>query len=48
LKGFNRISGVNDLKMQIKQQISESEIRKTWSQDLEKFKKIRAKYLIYP
>ena len=48
LKGFNRISGINDLKIQIKQQIPESEIRKTWSQDLEKFKKIRAKYLIYP
>tara|TARA_Y100000385_G_scaffold157571_1_gene163386 strand:- start:13405 stop:14586 length:1182 start_codon:yes stop_codon:yes gene_type:complete len=48
LKGFNRISGINDLKIQIKQQIPESEIRKTWSQDLEKFRKIRAKYLIYP
>ena len=48
LKGFNRISGINDLKIQIEQEIPESEIRKTWSQDLEKFKKIRAKYLIYP
>ena len=48
LKGFNRISGVNDLKIQIKQEIPESEIRKTWSQDLKKFKNIRAKYLIYP
>ena len=48
LKGFNRISGVNELKIQIKQEIPESEIRKTWSQDLKKFKNIRAKYLIYP
>lgn len=48
LKGFNRISGINDLKVQIEQEIPESEIRKTWGQDLEKFKKIRAKYLIYP
>ncbi|MAW15959.1 MAG: hypothetical protein CMC25_06110, partial [Flavobacteriaceae bacterium] len=48
LKGFNRISGINDLKIQIEQEIPESEIRKTWNQDLEKFKKIRAKYLIYP
>ena len=48
LKGFNRISGIKDLKIQIEQEIPESEIRKTWSQDLEKFKKIRAKYLIYP
>tara|TARA_B100000989_G_scaffold290378_1_gene263469 strand:+ start:2776 stop:3957 length:1182 start_codon:yes stop_codon:yes gene_type:complete len=48
LKGFNRISGINNLKIQIEQEIPESEIRKTWDQDLKKFKKIRAKYLIYP
>lgn len=48
LKGFDRISGDRNLKTQIEQQIPESEIRKTWKQDLEKFKKIRAKYLIYP
>ena len=48
LKGFNKISGINDLKIQIEQEIPESEIRKTWDQDLEKFKKIRVKYLIYP
>ena len=48
LKGFNRISGTNNLKIQIEQEIPESEIRKTWDQDLKKFKKIREKYLIYP
>ena len=47
-KGFNLISGIKDLKIQIEQGIPESEIRKTWNQDLKKFKRIRSKYLIYP
>ena len=48
LKGFERISGVSSLREKIMQGASEAEIRKTWTEDLENFKKIRAKYLIYP
>ena len=47
-KGFNRISGVSSLRKQIQQGVPLSEIRKTWEEDLSKFKKIRMKYLIYP
>ena len=42
------ISGVSSLREKIMQGASEAEIRKTWTEDLENFKKIRAKYLIYP
>jgi len=28
--------------------MNEQQIRKTWEKDLEKFKKTRKKYLIYP
>lgn len=48
LKGFDRISGVENLRKQITKGISELEIRKSWKNDLQEFKKIRAKYLIYP
>ncbi len=36
------------LKEQIIQGMSEEAIRATWSKDIEAFKKVRAKYLIYP
>ncbi|MDO4781810.1 MAG: DUF1343 domain-containing protein [Capnocytophaga felis] len=44
---FNRIAGNATLKQQIIEQKSDDEIRKTWKPELEKFKKIREKYLIY-
>lgn len=47
-QGFERISGVSILRKQIEQGISEIEIRKSWKNNLLDFKKIRAKYLIYP
>ncbi len=46
-KFFNKLAGNDLLMQQIKEGKSESEIRKSWSKDLESFKKIRSKYLLY-
>jgi uncharacterized protein YbbC (DUF1343 family) len=47
-KGFYRIAGNKKLQKQLAQGMNEQQIRKTWEKDLEKFKKTRKKYLIYP
>lgn len=51
-KFFNRffpyLAGNDKLKKQIEQGISEAEIRQSWQKDLENFKMIRQKYLLYP
>ena len=47
LKGFNQIAGNDKLKQQLLLYTSENEIRKSWESELELFKKIRKKYLIY-
>lgn len=44
---FDKLAGNTSLKQQIISGKSDDEIRKTWQTDLEKFKKTRAKYLIY-
>lgn len=44
---FDKLSGSRELKAQIKQNQSETFIKNSWSKDLEEFKKIREKYLIY-
>lgn len=44
---FNKLAGNDILKKQIIEGKSEEEIRKSWQNDIEKFKKIRSKYLIY-
>ena len=44
---FDKLSGSSNLKKQIIEGLSESEIRDSWNNDLEKFKKIREKYLLY-
>jgi uncharacterized protein YbbC (DUF1343 family) len=44
---FNYHVGNKELQMQIKENVSEAEIRKSWEADLEKFKLIRKKYLMY-
>lgn len=44
---FNKLAGTDRLKAQIEAGASETEIRKSWSEDLAIFKKVRAKYLIY-
>lgn len=44
---FYNISGTNKLKEQILQGKSAEEIRESWQPELEKFKEIRKKYIIY-
>ncbi|MFZ4521852.1 MAG: exo-beta-N-acetylmuramidase NamZ family protein [Bacteroidales bacterium] len=44
---FNKLAGNDTLQKQIKQGKSEKEIRKSWQPGIEKFMKIRAKYLLY-
>lgn len=45
---FNKLAGNSELKEQLYKGWGPNEIRATWSADLEAFKKIRQKYLIYP
>jgi uncharacterized protein YbbC (DUF1343 family) len=45
---FNKLAGNNDLMEQLKKGMSEEEIRKSWQKDLDVFRSIRKKYLIYP
>ncbi|WP_433778837.1 exo-beta-N-acetylmuramidase NamZ family protein [Flavobacterium anhuiense] len=44
---FTKLAGTKKLQQQIESGVSEKEIRKTWQKDLETFKKMRTKYLIY-
>jgi len=44
---FDLLAGTDNLREQIETEINEEEIRKSWEEDLEQFKKIRGKYLIY-
>ncbi|HEV8083801.1 MAG TPA: DUF1343 domain-containing protein [Chitinophagaceae bacterium] len=44
---FNQLAGNDILMQQIKDGISEDEIRKSWGPQLDNFKKIRKKYLLY-
>lgn len=44
---FNTLAGGNQLKSQIEQGWTEEKIRASWQEDLNKFKKIRKKYLLY-
>lgn len=46
-KGFTRHAGTELLQKQIEDGLSQEEIKKTWIDDINSFKKIRAKYLIY-
>jgi uncharacterized protein YbbC (DUF1343 family) len=44
---FTKLAGTKKLQPQIESGISEEEIRKSWEKDLDEFKKMRKKYLIY-
>lgn len=44
---FTKLAGTEHLQQQIEEGLTEAEIRKSWQRDLEQFKKIRSKYLIY-
>ncbi|MDH5400557.1 MAG: DUF1343 domain-containing protein, partial [Cyclobacteriaceae bacterium] len=45
---IDKLAGTTQLKEQIKQGISEEDIRKTWEPALSDYKEIRKKYLLYP
>jgi len=45
---FDLLAGTKQLRLQIIRELSEKEIRKSWQPDLNAFKKIRKKYLLYP
>nr|WP_298791325.1 DUF1343 domain-containing protein [uncultured Allomuricauda sp.] len=44
---FTKHAGTTELQKQIESGITEEEIKKTWQMELDSFKKIRKKYLIY-
>jgi uncharacterized protein YbbC (DUF1343 family) len=44
---FDRLAGNRILRQQIIKGVSATEIRKSWQKDLEAFKQIRKKYLLY-
>ncbi len=46
-KYFNNISGNKELQEQVKKGMTEEEIRKTWKKDLDAYKEMRKKYLLY-
>jgi len=45
---FENLSGTATLRNQITEGLSEQQIRQSWQADLQKFKEIRKKYLLYP
>ena len=46
--GFTKHAGTENLQRQIVSGKTEEEIKETWQDDLKKFEKTRAKYLLYP
>jgi uncharacterized protein YbbC (DUF1343 family) len=45
---FDKLSGTTKLRKQIEEGVSEEEIRASWQADLDHYKVIRKKYLLYP
>lgn len=45
---FNKLAGNSVLKKQIETFVSEKDIRESWQKDLETYKQMRRKYLLYP
>ena len=45
--GFNKLAGNSKLKNQIINGLSEKQIKQSWKDDIEIFKSIRSKYLLY-
>lgn len=45
---FDKLAGTDKLRQQIISGMSEEEIRQSWQEDLNHFKSIRKKYLLYP
>jgi uncharacterized protein YbbC (DUF1343 family) len=46
-RGFDRLAGGPVLRQQIRDGLSEADIRKSWEPALQQFKAIRKKYLLY-
>jgi uncharacterized protein YbbC (DUF1343 family) len=44
---FEKLAGTDQLRKQIEEGLSEEEIRASWQQELDQFKEIRGKYLLY-
>jgi len=44
---FDKLAGTDQLRKQIEAGFTEKQIRQSWQKDLQKFKKTRAKYLLY-
>ncbi len=44
---FNNLAGTSTLKQQIKDGMTEAEIRESWAEGLSEFKAIRSGYLMY-
>ena len=47
-ENFNYHSGNTELQQQLRSQLPEEEIRRSWEADLDNFKSVRKKYLLYP
>lgn len=45
---FDKLAGTDSLRKSIQRGLDESSLRKGWEADLEKYRKIREKYLLYP
>jgi uncharacterized protein YbbC (DUF1343 family) len=45
---FENLAGTDKLRRQIENGLTEEEIRASWQEDLDAFRKIRSQYLIYP
>ena len=48
MNGFNLRSGNSELAEQLKQGLSEAEIRQSWNPGLERYRQVRSNYLLYP
>ena len=44
---FNSLAGTDKLKSQVKEGLTEKQIRATWQEDLKKYKEMRKNYLLY-
>lgn len=44
---FDKLAGTDQLRIQIQNGLEESEIRESWKEGLERFRVVRAKYLLY-
>jgi uncharacterized protein YbbC (DUF1343 family) len=45
---FDKLAGTDQLRKQLESGLTEEKIRESWSDDLDSFKQIRKKYLLYP